>query len=147
MAITNLHWSDYLDFAASLKEGIHLRAIGGKEPAEEYNIECNNFYEAMGGMAIESMGEILEQLNAGGAEKLKISKPTRTWTYLLAGIADKLRRRTLAEYLLGEENYEDPYSDEYDEVYSEETEEEYEEEEKTAEEPKKGFFARLFGKK
>ena len=146
ISVTNLHWSEYLDFAASLREGIHLRAIGGKDPAEEYNIECNNFYEAMGDMAIESMGAILEQLISDGIENVKISKPTRTWTYLLARIAGKLRRRTLAEYLLGEEENDDPYSDEYDEVYAEETEE-YEEEEKAEEEPKKGFFARLFGKK
>ena len=148
MAVMNLHWSEYLDFAASLKEGIHLRAIGGKDPAEEYNIECDNFYQSMGSMAVESMGEILERLIADGAENAGISKPTRVWTYLLAGIADKLKRRTLAEYILGDEDYEDPYSDEYDEVYSEDSEEEYgEAEEAEEEQPKKGFFARLFGKK
>lgn len=147
MAVMNLHWSEYLDFAASLREGIHLRAIGGKDPAEEYNIECDNFYQSMGGMAVESMGEILENLIENGAENAKITKPTRTWTYLLAGIADKLKRRTIAEYLLQEEDYEDPYSDEYDEVYSEESEAEAAEAEAAEEQPKKGFFARLFGKK
>ncbi len=148
MAVMNLHWSEYLDYTASLREGIHLRAIGGKDPAEEYNIECDNFYQAMGGMAVESMGEILTSLIADGVENVKINRPTRTWTYLLAGIADKLRRRTLAEYILGDEDYEDPYSDEYDEVYAEESAEEaYEAEEAAEEQPKKGFFARLFGKK
>jgi len=148
MAVMNLHWSEYLDYTSSLREGIHLRAIGGKDPAEEYNIECDNFYQSMGGMAIESMGEILRSLIDDGVGGVKISRPTRVWTYLLAGIADKLRRRTIAEYLLGEEDYEDPYSDEYDEVYAEEFAEESDEAEEAEEEqPKKGFFARLFGKK
>ncbi len=146
MAVMNLHWSEYLDYTASLREGIHLRAIGGKDPAEEYNIECDNFYQSMGGMAVESMGEVLRSLITDGIENVKSGRPTRTWTYLLAGIADKLKRRTLAEYILDDGNYEDPYSDEYDEVYSEEeTAEETAEE--AEEQPKKGFFARLFGKK
>ncbi len=147
MSVMNLHWSEYLDFAASLREGIHLRAIGGKDPAEEFNIECDNFYQSMGGMAVESMGEILESLIADGVDGVKTGRPTRTWTYLLAGIADKLKRRTLAEYILDEENYEDPYSDEYDEVYSEDDAAESDEAEAAEEQPKKGFFARLFGKK
>ena len=146
MAVMNLHWSEYLDYTASLREGIHLRAIGGKDPAEEFNIECDNFYQSMGGMAVESMGEILASLITDGAENVKIGKPTRTWTYLLVGIADKLRRRTIAEYIFDDNDYEDPYSDEYDEVYAEETEEQ-EEAEEAEEQPKKGFFARLFGKK
>lgn len=148
MAVMNLHWSEYLDYTASLREGIHLRAIGGKEPSEEYNIECDNFYQAMGGMAVESMGEILRSLIAEGKDNLVINKPTRTWTYLLAGIADKLKRRTIAEYIFDDNDYEDPYSDEYDEVYADDNEAETEEEvvEET-EQPKKSFFARLFGKK
>ncbi|MBQ8902933.1 MAG: preprotein translocase subunit SecA [Oscillospiraceae bacterium] len=148
MAVMNQHWSEYLDFTASLREGIHLRAIGGKDPAEEYNIESDGFYQEMGSMAVESMGEILASLISDGEENVKISRPTRTWTYLLAGIADKLKRRTLAEYILDDGEYEDPYSDEYDEVYAEESAEEADEAEDAAEEqPKKGFFARLFGKK
>lgn len=149
MAVMNIHWSEYLDFSTSLREGIHLRAIGGKDPAEEYNIECDNFYQSMGGMAVESMGEMLMNLISDGIEGVKISKPTRTWTYLLAGIADKLKRRTLAEYILDDGNYEDPYSDEYDEIYSEEAEESeaLEQAADSDEQPKKGFFARLFGKK
>ncbi|MBQ8903676.1 MAG: hypothetical protein IJY73_05210, partial [Oscillospiraceae bacterium] len=103
-------------------------------------------YQSMGGMAVESMGEILASLIADGAENVKIGKPTRTWTYLLVGIADKLRRRTIAEYIFDDNDYEDPYSDEYDEVYAEEPEEQ-EEAEEAEEQPKKGFFARLFGKK
>ncbi|MBQ7834709.1 MAG: preprotein translocase subunit SecA [Ruminiclostridium sp.] len=144
LAVTNRHWSDYLEFSSSLREGIHLRAIGGKNPAEEFNIECENYYEEMGGMAVEDMGAVLDDILRNGIENVTLPKPARTWTYLLADIADKLKKRTLAEFLLGdEENYVDEYSDEYDEVYAEECEK-AEPQEKTE---KKGFFARLFGKK
>ncbi len=144
LAVTNEHWSEYLDFSSSLREGIHLRAIGGKDPAEEYNIECEEFYNSIGLMAIDSMGAILSDILEKGIEGVKLPKPKRTWTYLLANTADKLKRKTLAEFLLGdEENYADEYSDEYDEVYADEPEE-YGAEEKNE---KRGFFARLFGKK
>ncbi len=149
LAVTNEHWIEYLDFSASLREGIHLRAIGGRDPAEEYNIECEDFYSSMGDMAVDSMGEILAEMSEKGIENVKLPKPKRTWTYLLANNADKLKRKTLAEFLLGdEENYVDEYSDEYDEVYADETGEYGEETEPTEEKTeKKGFFARLFGKK
>ena len=98
----------------------------------------------MGGMAVEDMGAVLDDILRNGIENVTLPKPARTWTYLLADIADKLKKRTLAEFLLGdEENYVDEYSDEYDEVYAEECEK-AEPQEKTE---KKGFFARLFGKK
>ncbi len=148
LAVTNEHWSEYLDFSASLREGIHLRAIGGKDPGEEYNIDCEEYYSTMGQMAVEGMGEILSDMLADGIERVKLFKPKRTWTYLLADTADKLKKKTLAEFLLGdEEEYVDEYSDEYDEVYGNEAEESSEEAVPEEKEQKKGFFARLFGKK
>ena len=140
----NEQWGEYLDLASTLKEGIHLRAIGGKDPAEEYNIECDEYYSAMSENVVSDMGEILLSVLENGIENVTLPKPSRTWTYLLADNADKLKRRTLAEYLLeDEENYVDEYSDEYDAVYGEEETQA----EETVEKPKKGFFARLFGKK
>lgn len=145
LAVMNEQWGEYLELTSSLREGIHLRAIGGKDPAEEYNIECEEYYNAMSEGVISDMGEILLTALENGIDKVALPKPTRTWTYLLADVADKLKRRTLAEFLLGdEENYVDEYSDEYDTVYGEEEEISPDE---TEEKPKKGFFARLFGKK
>ena len=144
LAVMNEQWGEYLDLASTLKEGIHLRAIGGKDPAEEYNIECDEYYSAMSENVVSDMGEILLSVLENGIENVTLPKPSRTWTYLLADNADKLKRRTLAEYLLeDEENYVDEYSDEYDAVYGEEETQA----EETVEKPKKGFFARLFGKK
>lgn len=145
LAVTNEHWSEYLDYTASLREGIHLRAIGGKVPSEEFNIDCEAYYEDMGEMSVSRMGEIISEVLLKGIENVRLPAPVRTWTYLLADVADELKRRTLAEFLLGDPaEEEDGYSDEYDEVYGEE-------EAETAPEPeekneKKGFFAKLFGK-
>lgn len=148
LAVTNDRWSRYLDFSSSLREGIHLRAIGGKDPSEEYNIECEEFYDGMGEMAVEGMGEILSDMLENGVEDIKLPKPLKTWTYLLLDNADKLKKKTFAEFLLGdEENCVDEYSDEYDEVYADEYEEETAEEEPEPKQEKKGFFAKLFGKK
>lgn len=153
LSVINEHWSEYLDYVASMREGIHLRAIGGKNPGEEFNIESESYYNEMMEMSVEKMGEILSEVLEKGIENTVLSIPTRTWTYLLADIADELKRRTLFEFLFGTEEEEaDPYSDEYDEVYAEEeTYEEYEESTEEAEteekQEKKGFFARLFGKK
>ncbi len=148
LAVTNERWSEYLEYTASLREGIHLRAIGGKNPAEEYNIECENYYLAMNEEMTAAMGEILTEALENGIDKTILPKPARTWTYLLADIADELKRKSLAEILLGDpEDYTDEYSDEYDEVYGEDESGYEAEEEAPAEEPKKGFFARLFGKK
>ena len=143
LAVTNEQWGEYLEFTSSLREGIHLRAIGGRDPAEEYNIECEEYYNAMGEAVVSDMGEILLSALEKGIDKTELPKPLRTWTYLLADVADELKRKTLAEFLLGdEEEYVDEYSDEYDTVYGEEAEPEEKEEQQ-----KKGFFARLFGKK
>lgn len=144
-AVINKLWSEYVEYTASLRDGIHLRAIGGRNPDEEYNIECESYYSDMGEAATELMGEILDNLIENGPDRLELFRPSRTWTYLLSGVADELRRRTLAEVLLGDDvDYDEGYSDEYDEIYGEEADEAPAEEEKAE---KKGFFSRLFGRK
>lgn len=153
LSVINEYWSEYLDYVASLREGIHLRAIGGKKPSEEFNIESENYYNEMMEMSVQKMGEILSEVLEKGIENTALTIPTRTWTYLLADVADKLKPRTLFEFLFEWKEEADPYSDEYEKVYSEE--EAYEEEVSETEEEakteenreKKGFFARLFGKK
>lgn len=143
LSVTNGLWSDYLEAVSELRDGIHLRAIAGKDPAEEYNIECEQCYSEMGVQAAFKMEEILTGILENGIETADIRKPKKTWTYLLADTADKLKRRTLAEFLSGEgDEEEDGYSEGYDELYGEAETDEAPEAEK-----KKGFFARLFGKK
>lgn len=124
----NRCWADYLEYTSALREGIHLSAIGGKDPYEEYNIACENYFENVEEQIAEKMSALLNTLKSGAAE---IPFPAKTWTYLLADNGDELERRSLMEAIFGEE----------------EEEAEQEDEIKEESEPKKGFFAKIFGKK
>ena len=141
----NTRWSGYLEFASWLRESIHLAAIGGEDPAEEYNIRCENYYGTMSGELTEDMGRALEAFIAAGADGVRIPKPGRIYTYLLEDSGDELERRSLAEALTsGSDN------EEYSEFFEEdEADGESENEEDIGgENPgKKSFFSRLFGKK
>ncbi|MCH5204495.1 MAG: DEAD/DEAH box helicase, partial [Oscillospiraceae bacterium] len=44
-ALLNEFHSDYLDYTTYLREGIHLTQIAGRNPAEEYIIACEEYYE------------------------------------------------------------------------------------------------------
>ncbi len=134
-------WADYLEYASALREGIHLSVIGGKDPAEEYNIACENYYLETEREIAEKMEEILSEAAKNGAGTVKLPVPAKVWTYLLADNGDELERRSLMSALFGgdTEDYED--QEEYEDSG------EYAETEEADNSPKKGFFAKLFGKK
>lgn len=125
----NRCWADYLEYTSALREGIHLSAIGGKDPSEEYNITCENYFSDVEEQLAEQMSKLLKRVKKGG----DIPFPAKTWTYLLADNGDELERRSLMDALFGEAE--------------DEEEESAEENEQKENEPKKGFFARIFGKK
>ena len=142
-ALINVQWSRYLEYAASLREGIHLSAIGGKNPAEEYNIACEEYFGDMGEALTEDMGKALERIIEVAPELPDPPRPKRIYTYLLEDTGDELERRTLAEALMGEIDY-----DEYGEYYEEYRPSDSPKKEKESEpKEKKGLFSKLFGKK
>lgn len=143
LAVINMEWSRYLEFASYLREGIHLSAIGGKNPADEYNIGCEEYYETMEDRINEDMVEGFLKLMENGIDNFVIPKPKEISTYLLDDSGDELSRKSFMEMLLGDN------SGEADEEYEDSEEDEYiKKENETAEnKPKKGFFASLFGKK
>ncbi|MCH5196252.1 MAG: DEAD/DEAH box helicase [Oscillospiraceae bacterium] len=128
-ALLNEFHSDYLDYTAYLREGIHLTQIAGRNPAEEYNIACEEYYENAAGSIPDRMTEKLEEvLKCGNIADYKIETPERIYTYLLNDMAEEFRVKPL---LLN--------------VFSEEDEQELIKE--TEAEEKKGFFQKLFGRK
>ena len=141
----NMRWSGYLEFASWLRESIHLAAIGGEDPAEEYNIRCESFYETMSDDLTEEMGKALETLIANGADSFKIPKPKRIFTYLLEDSGDELERRSIAEALMGEIDY-DEYGEEYESYRPSDYDKKKKDDEKPDKTEKKGFFAKLFKK-
>ncbi len=160
LAKINMRWSAYLEFATWFRESIHLRAIGGENPADEYNIGCEQYYDDMGGELIKEMGEGLEELIGKSPDGLKIPRPKRISTYLLEDTGDEFERRTLAEFV-GETIFGEIDEEEFEEYYAgdaelEEAEDDMVPEKKKKEEKdgaedeekpaKQGFFSKLFGK-
>ncbi len=133
-AMLNEFWSDYLDYTTYLREGIHLTQIAGHNPAEEYNIACEEYYENAAASISARMREKLEDVLA--CEKLsdyEIDKPTRTYTYLLNDIGEEFKKKPILMSV---------FSDDYDNA-SEET---FKDTPKNEPE-KKGLFGKLFGRK
>lgn len=135
-ALLNGFWSDYLDYTAYLREGIHLTQIAGRNPAEEYNIACEEYYDAAAEAIPDRMAEKLEEvLNCSELSEYAVSAPTRIYTYLLNDMGEEFKAKPI---LLS--------------VFSDEPEEDKKDEKRPAAEQnegsgKKGFFKSLFRKK
>lgn len=153
-ALLNEFWSDYLDYTAYLREGIHLTQIAGRNPAEEYNIACEEYYESAAESLPERMVEKLESVLE--CEKLSdytVELPSRTYTYLLNDIGEEFKAKPI---LVG--MFSDSYEDYANEAWGEDSDESEELENSEEAEPaddvsenvsvkKPGFFGKLFGKK
>ena len=136
-ALLNEFWSDYLDYTTYLREGIHLTQIAGHNPAEEYNIACEEYYESAAASIPERMAEKLEDvLECDRLSDYVIEKPSRTYTYLLNDIGEEFKAKPIIMGVMSD-SYEDAAEDRFESVSEAESEEP----------TKKGFFGKLFGKK
>ncbi len=127
-ALLNEFHSDYLDYTAYLREGIHLTQIAGRNPAEEYNIACEEYYESAAKSIYGQMeGKLEDVMKCDKIEDYHIDMPTRIYTYLLNDMAEEFKVKPI---LLN--------------VFSEE---ERSEDIPAEDGGKKGFFSKLFGKK
>lgn len=85
--ILNKGWAEYLEFISYQREGIHLMAIGRKDPFTEFNrIAVEAFDNMLISMEDEiiSTFELLEFTKDGfDFEKAGIKGPSSTWTYLI----------------------------------------------------------------
>ena len=121
-------------------------AVGGKSPAEEYNISCEEYFEGMEDALTEDVcNKLYDVLLCDKASDYRINAPTEIWTYLLEYTGDELKRRRVVEAVLSDEIRlcDDDIDD--DDDNADENEHTDNETENPAE--KKGFFAKLFGKK
>lgn len=143
-ALLNEFWCDYLDYTAYLREGIHLTQIAGRDPAEEYNIACEEYYNSAAESLPERMEERLaELLESDSPEDYMPPIPSKIYTYLLNDTGEELKRKPILIGIFSDEPEEKPEkrekrkSEEYTSIL----------EERPEEKPKKGLFSRLFGKK
>lgn len=126
--LLNEFWCDYLDYTVYLREGIHLTQIAGRNPAEEYNIACEEYYNSAAESIPERMGEKLaEVLECDNLADYKLEIPSRTYTYLLDDMGEEFKAKPILSGVFSE-GYEPGESGESDDS-----------------EKKKGFFRRLFG--
>lgn len=162
IAKINDFWREYLEYTDSLREGIHLSAIGGKSPAEEYNISVEEYYDGMEEALREDVDACLEALSEDGAEKYEIPFPEHIRTYLLEDNGDELNKAQFASTLTEDETMELYYKSlreqeeldlefgapagKSDDEPEEPTAPEKEADEAPAEKKKSGFFG-LFRKK
>lgn len=140
-ALLNEFWSDYLDYTAYLREGIHLTQIAGRNPAEEYNIACEEYYDGAAESIPERMAEKLSGvLECSDLDEYKVPMPTRTYTYLLNDTGEEFKKKAVLVGLFSD-------AEEAPEDKPAKAETPEEREDTAPEEKKAGFFSRLFGKK
>jgi preprotein translocase subunit SecA len=82
-------WRDHLALAADLREGIHLVALGGRDPLAHFRTELTH--------AFRRVEEIIDRGPTDG-EDLGLKGPSSTWTYL---INDDAFRNQIATMLTG----------------------------------------------
>ena len=132
-ALLNEFHCDYLDYTAYLREGIHLTQIAGRNPADEFNIACEEYYDGAAAAIPERMAEKLEALlKCGKIEDYKVEKPTGIYTYLLNDMAEEFKAKPILLNVFSDDDE------------KKEAPKRSENEEKSE---KKGFFGKLFGKK
>ncbi len=74
LAAIDLLWSDYLAWVGELREGIHWRSWGGREPFQEYLSDATQMFEdVLARMERIATGEDAPEATAIGA----------TWTYMI----------------------------------------------------------------
>lgn len=92
----NKCWADYLDFIGYQREGVHLVAIGKKDPLTEFHrIAIDAFNEIMDTIDCEVIKTFKSvEINENGidVEKEGILGPSSTWTYLINENSDKFSR-------------------------------------------------------
>ena len=136
VAAVNSFWSEYLEYTDYIRQGIHLTAVAGKNPAEEYNIAVEEYYlsmeEELRRFMEERLDDLLEQ-----EEKYTVEQPKNIRTYLLEDNGDELNKRPFLVSFL---------SDESEAELLEQMKAESVLEAPKKEKTKKGFFGKLFGK-
>ena len=140
VAAVNSFWSEYLEYTDYIRQGIHLTAVAGKSPAEEYNIAAEEYYLEMEDGLRDFMEQRLNDLLEQG-ESYKIEQPRNIRTYLLEDNGDELNKQPFLVNFLSDESE----TELLEEMMREQSVPDAPEKD-TWKKPKKGFFGKLFGK-
>ncbi|MCL1903028.1 MAG: preprotein translocase subunit SecA [Oscillospiraceae bacterium] len=98
LSAVNEIWCDYLEYTSELRTGIHLRAVGGRNPSEEYNIDAEVYFESLEGRLVDkvvmSLTNLLTLENADDYEDA-LFKPKNARTFLMEESGDELVRKPI----------------------------------------------------
>lgn len=85
----DLCWSDFLEYAASVKEGIHLASIGKMNPLDEYHKQIVPVFDSLQDKIKDdiaaSFRKLWKSVTASGIVigEEGINRPSATWTYMV----------------------------------------------------------------
>lgn len=80
-------WTDHNAFLSELREGIHLRFLGRRDPLDEFNREAvpvfKGFLDEARTRAAETFGELEVRDGAVDVGAVGVKRPSMTWTYMV----------------------------------------------------------------
>src|SRR5690625_902524 len=98
-------WTDHNAFLAELREGIHLRFLGRRDPLDEFNREAvpvfKGFLDDARARAAESFEELEVKDGRLDVSDVGVKRPSMTWTYMVHDHAFSSAFETLAGKLKG----------------------------------------------
>jgi preprotein translocase subunit SecA len=85
LACIDRRWSEYLEEIADLRDGIHLRRIGGQDPLFEFRKCSIGMFKKLESVIKAGIEDIIISVSDGNAlpSEVKNKIPTTTWTYLI----------------------------------------------------------------
>jgi preprotein translocase subunit SecA len=99
LAAINEVWCDYLEYTSELRTGIHLRAVAGRNPSEEYNIDSECYFEGAQGRLVQIVCAHLENIlkleNIEDFDDSALFRPKNARTFLLEESGDELVRKPI----------------------------------------------------
>ncbi|HJE59786.1 MAG TPA: accessory Sec system translocase SecA2, partial [Nocardiopsis listeri] len=80
-------WTDHNAFLSELREGIHLRYLGRRDPLDEFNREAvpvfKGFLDQARARAAESFAELEVVDGELDVSQVGVKRPSMTWTYMV----------------------------------------------------------------
>ncbi|PYR36054.1 MAG: hypothetical protein DMF90_11480 [Acidobacteria bacterium] len=80
-------WREHLALVAELRDGIHLVALGGRDPLTHFTSETERAFSRLDDAVSEAVLRALDHVRVGGRgldiSDVELKGPTSTWTYLV----------------------------------------------------------------
>ncbi|HEX4443867.1 MAG TPA: accessory Sec system translocase SecA2 [Galbitalea sp.] len=81
------HWAEHLALLQEIRDGIHLRALAGQKPVDEFHRialrEFHGFFDAVYQDAARFVETLVPEDIGHNLEKLGLRRPSATWTYMV----------------------------------------------------------------